>query len=655
MTFCRLFFLLFVFCFLPSLRAQAEYTPMLMGPLGLNTVPSARMDDPGTVRLSFSTLDPYAHVQLGFQLAEPLYIALRQSAEISSIEGSADRLYPGIDFKLRLAREGPRLPEISVGAQTLSSSKRMASEYIVFSKRWNDFDFTGGLDWGRRYGDGLFNPFGGVEYFTPWMEELSLKADWSADHYRTEEALSDYDSPAPWSVGFAYRPASWVSLGAALAGDKIMGTLSFQGPLSGWPRRASRVKAAEPLLFPRTGDFASDKMAQDAQRADIRLYNISEEDHSLRATMEVDENTSLSFQIGRAVRSIANHSGPDIEELHITPVHYGLRGPDIKLQRADLERALAQNQGSPQEIWRHTAIVGASDESGQGWRPVGSDLFDIPAFRLVLDNKISLFEKDQGFLYRTSLVGETARPLGTNFMAGGALRLNLADNLQNLHNFRPLSLLPVRSDEDRFARQRVGIDRLYLGYTRSLSPDVHVMAAVGNLEEMYTGAGGEILWRPFGRTFALGADAWQVFRRDPGFEFNGDHVLTGHLNAWYEIPETDLTAQARIGRYLAEDLGATLALDKRLRNGAHVRAYVTMTDRADFDPLGGKDHLYGGLELTLPFGDTKFTPNGSAIRMAATPLGRDAGQTLDAPLHLYDMTEPFSLRPIAANWTDIVD
>ena len=212
----------------------------LMGTLGLNTIPSARMDNKGTARIGVSTTDPYLHSFIGFQLAEPLYVNIRQSAEISGLNDSARRLYPGIDFKLRLMEETHRRPEISFGINSAFGHKRFSSEYFVFSKRINNFDLTGGLAWGQLAGKGhIKNPFhafsshfeqdrdytsnisqnyndwftgkkigffGGVEYFTP-LKGLSLKADWNAQDYSTEnQTITNFKSPDPWSISLNYKP-----------------------------------------------------------------------------------------------------------------------------------------------------------------------------------------------------------------------------------------------------------------------------------------------------------------------------------------------------------------------------------------------------------------------------------------------------------------
>ncbi|HPF78728.1 MAG TPA: YjbH domain-containing protein, partial [Alphaproteobacteria bacterium] len=73
--------------------AESHYSgasPSVTGTLGLNTVPSARMDEVGTIRAGISTSDPYVHAFMGFQLAKPLYVSLRQSGEVSNLTQEPD-------------------------------------------------------------------------------------------------------------------------------------------------------------------------------------------------------------------------------------------------------------------------------------------------------------------------------------------------------------------------------------------------------------------------------------------------------------------------------------------------------------------------------------------------------------------------------------
>ncbi|MCB1556624.1 MAG: YjbH domain-containing protein [Alphaproteobacteria bacterium] len=681
----------------PDFGYAGEHSSVaLQKPRGLNTVPDARMDPAGTVRFDVATLDPYVHAALSVQLADSLAIGLRQTMEVSSINGDPDRLYPGIDAKIRINRESRYVPSVSLGILSALGHKRMAGEYLVASKRWKDFDLTAGMGWGRAGSAGhLKNPlrflgshfdkkrpldgegpngpddwftgeqigfFGGIAYETPW-DGLSLKADWNADRYRAEQDAFDYNAPAPWSLGFDYMPYPGISAGAALVGgDKLMGRLRLQSPVTAWPGRYEK-KTTPPILRPyRTNEAAPGAIDIAASREGIALYDTRLDTYVATTHLAArSEASSLPHQIGRAARHMTNHAGKTVEALDVVPTIYGLHGPSIRLLRRDIEAALARNQGSPQELWRGMQF-GPVREAPEtvalyryqpGLNPPGWRL------RLILDNQLSLSEEDSGVLYRTSLIAEERKHLTPHIVTGGALRLNIGDNLGRIHDIRPRTALPVRGDVDRFAQATVTVDRLYAGWLKTVKPDLHLAVTGGHLEEMYSGLGGEILWRPFQKRFALGAEAYQVFKRDPATALalgpNGDHVLTGHLQGWYEIPETDLTLQMRAGRYLAEDVGGTLALERRFDNGARLTGFVTATDAADFDLFGGTTYVYSGLRWTLPLGNVKYLPPGSEIRVSAVPQGRNAGQALDPPLPLYDLTEPLSYRHIVRHWREVVE
>jgi hypothetical protein len=281
--------------------------------------------------------------------------------------------------------------------------------------------------------------------------------------------------------------------------------------------------------------------------------------------------------------------------------------------------------------------------------------YGLKDFRLLLDQQISLSEEDHGLLTRTSLVAGSRRATNFGFLDSGyALRLNLHDNLDNIPELRPPALLPVRSNVDAFADNAFAIDELYTSFTHSFKSDLHLSLIGGYLEEMYGGFGGELLYRPFGPRYAFSIELWEALKRDPAtplnLGFNGDHLLSGHINAWYDIPELDLTLHAKAGRYLAEDVGGTFALKKRFQNGASLEGFVTVTNNADYDLFGGTTHAYNGIRLKLPLGGYKYIPDGSAIRFRAEPFGRDTGQSIDNPIPLYEVTEPFSYGHMIRHW-----
>jgi len=87
----------------------------IRGNVGLNTVPDARVDKVGTMRVGASIQDPYIHSFMGFQLSEPLYLNFRQSGEYSSYSNRAIKLHPGVDFKYQISKETRNRPAIALG------------------------------------------------------------------------------------------------------------------------------------------------------------------------------------------------------------------------------------------------------------------------------------------------------------------------------------------------------------------------------------------------------------------------------------------------------------------------------------------------------------------------------------------------------------
>ena len=683
--------IMIVLCIHPATSYATTASPTVMGALGLNTIPSARMEQTGTARFTLSALDPYIHAAASLQLAKPLNVTIRQTAETSGLRHSADRLYPGIDLRLQLWKENAARPAALIGLQSAIGHKRMAGEYFTLSKRHRDFDLTGGMAWGKlgsaahmenplswlhnHFGkrrlpdseapntpDNWFTGpdigfFGGIEYFSPHIDGLSLKADWGADRYIVENA-NGYNVPATWGIGLNFRPVPWIDAGAAIIGsEKIMGRINLQTPLQKWIGRKHK-KTKQPLLRPyRTGLALPGEIINAAARDEIKLYETHVTDYNVKTKLLLDPNSNTPRQMGRAARHISNHGGELAEKITFTPLSYGIEGPDIAIQRRDLQQAVIRKNGSPQEIWRNTVIT-----PSQKSKPVFRDSFqgfDNHKFHIILDNYLSLSEEDSGLLYRTGFIFKEKRKLSERIWAGGALRINLKDNLNNIRDFRPRAILPVRSNVDLFAARTLSLDQSYLSWMTTPKPDLHVAITGGLLEEMYAGAGGEILYRPFGKTFAIGAEAYQVFKRDPltdlNLGLNGDRLLTGHAQAWYEFPDSDLTLQARIGRYLAEDVGGTFALEHRFNNGAKMQAFVTATNNADFDIFGHTTHIYSGIKLALPFGHIKHIPEGSEIRITAAPFARDAGQALEKPVDLYEISTPLSYRHITRHWQGITD
>ncbi|MDY0030272.1 MAG: YjbH domain-containing protein [Pseudobdellovibrionaceae bacterium] len=667
--------------------ACAQSSPDFSGALGLNVIPNARMDQAGTIRLGASKVGSYEFGTFGTQISDRLYLGVRQSS-LKNPDTDQKQLFPGMDLKYRLFRERAMRPEISVGFQSLFGHKRMAAEYLALSKRYEQFDFTAGIGWGRlgtRHNipnplllkslssssrdldgdnpsglDDLFRGdagiFAGIQYDIPTISGLSLKADLSSDGWRAEKATyAKFDAPSAWSIGVSYRPYSWLDVGAAFIGtDQIMTRLSFSPNMATWTIGNSEKPIPVTLLEGRPSVSALHQKSMDHESRKLGLRHIYTQNMSTGADLDLKDYFSTALQIGQGARHLSNISGDLPEQLSFHLSKYGLRGPSLSLNRRDIEMAALTYQGSPEEIWQNTLIDSVWPEGIKRAKEKFKESF---GFRIDFKNELSLSEEDSGSIYRAMVVPSFTKRIGTHFITEQSLRINLANNTERIEKYRGISLLPIRSDISRFTRNRILFDRQYLAGFATIAKDVHVAGTVGYLEEMYAGLSGEILYRPFDKPWAIGLEVDSVAKRDPAstwaLSMSGEKVLSAFVNGYYEIPGTGATFQASAGRFLAGDIGADFKLSNELDNGVILGGTFRVSNRKDDDIYGGKTNLYAGISVSAPLGELSFLPNGSRASLDIKPLGRDTAQRLDHPAPLYQVTEPLYYRSITRHWSEL--
>lgn len=399
-----------------------------------------------------------------------------------------------------------------------------------------------------------------------------------------------------------------------------------------------------------------------AQVRGLNILSVKHHQKEIILNLDIDHTHSTPLQIGRSARLAANNAPKNIEKITFRPSHYGLEGPQISLFRRDLERALKEHQGSPQEIW-HNAVLMANDaymNSPQGFDTIFHESgYDI---KLLFDEEISLVRADQNISSRTSLLGQLRQKDWQllNLITGTDIRFNLFDNYNEISDALGPRFLPVRSDIDSFTDTFISIDRLFTAWLGQLDKDIYIALSGGLTEEQYFSYGGEILWRPFDLPYAFGVETHLALKRDPDSPLNmglsGDSLLSGHLKAYYEPFGSYWRFGIRAGRYLAEDIGASVMADYTFKNGARFTLNATYTDQDDFSVFGTESGFDVGARVRFPIdGLSKYIPYGSQARVTTKVVGRDTGQYLDNPVGLYEMTHPVSKRHIIHHWMEIIE
>ncbi|MEN3165547.1 YjbH domain-containing protein [Tistrella mobilis] len=242
------------------------------GGVGALQTPTARFGKDGQFLAGISIVSPYHRYFINLQALPWLEGTFRYTRitdrPYSANPGFADgQDYKdrSVDIKIRLSQEDSTWPEIAVGFRDLGGTNLFGSEYFSASKRFGNFDVTGGLGFGalgsRAHFDnplGLFfdrfdnrlegrnSPgsvgsafftgpialFGSVSYFwrdIPFFgEDLRFIAEYDPNNYKNDPAFSDLTTKFPINVGVTWQPASWVQIAAGFErGDTAMARMSL--------------------------------------------------------------------------------------------------------------------------------------------------------------------------------------------------------------------------------------------------------------------------------------------------------------------------------------------------------------------------------------------------------------------------------------------
>tara|TARA_Y100001968_G_scaffold40802_1_gene30956 strand:- start:902 stop:1891 length:990 start_codon:yes stop_codon:yes gene_type:complete len=246
---------------------------------------------------------------------------------------------------------------------------------------------------------------------------------------------------------------------------------------------------------------------------------------------------------------------------------------------------------------------------------------------------------DGFLLYQFLLRFNGAYYFDDNKWLNGSVGVNLLNNYDKFEYDAPSNLPRVRTDIRSYATSSdVQLSRLQYTQTHRLDRDLYAMAYAGLFEWMYGGVGGEVLYRPYGANWAIGADFNWVKQRgfEQDFSFRDYSTLTGHVTGYLQTGFYNVLAKGSVGRYLAGDYGATLDLSRRFDNGFTMGAWATMTNvsKEEF----GEGSFDKGVYIQIPF-DAFFVRSTTSVgTIAWNPLTRDGGARLARYYQLYNFT-----------------
>lgn len=686
------------------------------GGVGLLQMPSARFAPEGDFAFSYSRTSPYIRKALTVQPLPWVEGVLRYTTILDRLYGpetfSGTQAYKdkGFDFKIRLLEESESLPQIALGIRDIGGTGLFGGEYLVASRRYYDIDFSLGLGWGYLGSRGQFkNPFsmlssgfktrqstvgqggllstaeyfrgervsliGGVAYQTP-IQGLVAKLELDGNKYTSDRAGKPITASSPINFGLTYSHGGWldVSLGVE-RGNTLMFGLALHSNLhtaTGMPKvdpSPQRIRArdlSEVVAYNRAGgnsvlgpkqtshDQTSGKLvaALSASGYRVAATEIGEKRVVVEASQSTFRNNARA--VGRAARIMANNVPAGVEELSYVSRESGLETARVTLLRQDLEKA-ARHEGSPEEMAMHLSYAGPrSDDSAKpvdvpGTYP-NTRWFWSPAM------KHQIGGPDGEYFYQLYVRGSNELHLTRHLSLTSGVALNISDNLDALKLSSDSVLPHVRSDIVKYLKQgKTSLAQFHADYLTNLGRDWYGRASVGYFEEMFGGIGGEVLYRPFDKPWAIGADINRVKQRayDQRFDFRDYQVDTGHVDFYYRLPFYNLTAQLSVGKYLAGDRGATFSLARQFDSGVVIGAFVTKTNvpAEQF----GEGSFDKGVFISIPMDLISLYSSRSRMSMGWRPLTRDGGQRLAVAKRLYPIVADASRDGFMSDWSRVLE
>jgi hypothetical protein len=704
---CGVFYLISFGCYADDVPITSGYlvSQSDFGGTGLLQMPSARMAGEGEFHLNGFFVDEYYRYSASIQLFTWLESTIRYTDVTTRLYSSDssfsnDQSYKdkGIDAKVRLLQESYWLPETSVGIRDFGGTGLFDGEFIMGSKRFGSVDVSLGIGWGYlATRGGISNPLcsldssycdrnegvtdgvgevefsrlftgdatiiGGIEYQTPFAP-LSLKLEYDGNDYADDYA-GTLAQETPFNIGMVYRLGEWGDLHFGYErGNQLSVGFSFKTNFNVY--NPSWNDVPEPVYKARAlADDATDWPGVAAELASSAGYSspaVYQTGSTVTLVAQQSKYRNRDEALSRASAILASAIPSDVSELRIVE-----RGSGVALAQSSVD--LSQFERFARAEGVNIAFEDAlSHESPSMDADLPSDERELiyehrePYAYGISPGLIQSFGGSESFyLYSVGLYGNASAWLAKHLQATASVYLNLYDNYDEFNYIIPpdgTDTLRVRTLVRDYLDETLRLTNLQLTWLERLDDNLYGQMYGGYLESMFGGVGGELLYRPFNRYWAVGADLNWVKQRDPnsafGF-FSQESQYSEVDDAYYRVAVSQVVGnmalyyqpqwsffqnsliKVSVGQYLAGDKGLTLDFSKQFNSGVIVGAYATKTDMSSDEY--GEGSYTKGFYISIPFDVVTVKPSTSRAMVSWQPLTRDGGQQLSRKSKLYEVTD----------------
>ena len=633
------------------------------GTIGLIDIPTARMAADGTLSATAAIQSRTNSYAVTYQVTPWLEGTFRYT-------GFNDFFYYDRNYeaKLLILRESSFAPQVAVGIRDLVGTGVYGSEYLVASKKFGNLDLTLGMGWGRLAGSGVFsNPliefsgsfrgrddfsgrggelssgtffrgedvgiFGGLSYSLDTLP-VSVAIEYNPDQYLWETLVQgSYKPESPWTAAVSWEALPGITLSLSHQHNQEWG-FSLRAAIDTKarpPRRSPRVITSSIDIA--ASDLPSmlgegqwyDLLLYDAERSGLILVEATIDKKTQVATLVVGNKSYPIWADAIAQMTVLAdlHLPRRVKSLRFVVEEEGHRVYTVPVRRPSRAMTVA----TPVFQRKVTLLPADAPAPAQHTTNFAQNKVFVDAN---LSTRLQLFDPDDPARYQVFGKLGVSAMLPDNWALRGTYAIDITNTFGESTRQSDSILPRVRSDVVKYLTQgATGLDSLFLEKRGSWGPEVHYRAYGGVLEEMYSGAGGEILYQPHQSRLAFGLSGNWVQQRDydRSLKLLDYKTTTAFASAYWASPFYNFDVAVHAGRYLAKDIGATIEARRTFSNGWMIGLWATITDVpfADF----GEGSFDKGMFLKIPLNNLFNQNVRSSYSTRIRPIQRDGGARLE--------------------------
>ncbi len=675
------------------------------GTIGLLSNPSARILSEGSLGFAWNHMQPYLR---GSLIAYPFdwFEASFQYTDINNQLYSQFKTFSGnqtfkdksFDIKLRLLKERDYVPALAVGFRDLAGTGVFSSEFFVASKRINNFDITFGLGWGMLSANDVSNPltrassrfknrstvegtkggefsvdsyfsgemgtFGGIEWYLPYLNGARLKVEYDGIDYK-KEGFPPVKQASKFNGGIVYPISKRLHLKLGLIRGNTLNfgftySANFSKKNSFIPKidPHKEVKNAEILKMVSSGNddlyLKSALKSLSERKLYVQAASVDNELNQVEVAIAQTTHSSDVRVVGRTARVLDEISPYYINSFKIKNINADQGMYVVEIDRSKFQRY--QDKVIPGIHLDSLSVSPAKYEyEDYQFQPTSKLPRSFYKFSPMIRSQIG---GPDGFYFgdlRLAFKSETI--VAKNFAIDADLSYGITDNMGEL-KLASDSILPhVRTEIVQYLKQGRGfaVDSLQANYFSSIGKNIYTKISAGYFEQMFGGVGGEVLFRPFYKSWAIGAEIWRVRQRDfdGSLNFLDYKTTTGYINYYYEHPSSQILFKLKGGRFLAKDSGLNFDISRRFKSGLRMGVHFSLTDisRQEFGEGSFDKGFYFFIPIETFFTEYSTGQTGFGLR----PVQRDGAAIMHHPYDLYGTTDQASFHHILRDWDDIYD